>query len=338
MSQVEYEDVDPQEEENEDEQFVAVEDEPGAGQQDDVDEHEDDEQEEDTRAGHDDDEERRERRREENRTRRQRQKEARDRNERELNFLRKRNEDLERRFSEFEQQTDARMAGNEVNAINSQITRAKTDLTLANQVIAEAVEANNGEGLAEAMDHRDAIRDQLRDLEQAQQYLTQERRAPAQEPPPLDPRHVAHAQQFMVEHDWWDPAGRDNDSRTVLQIDAQLVQEGYNPADAEYWDELRDRVQEQLPNHFDSRSGSRGDEGGDVDQGNGRARQDSRSRGPEFRTGGRERPLKKNEVYISPERKEAMIEAGVWDDPVLRNKMLRSYAKYDEEAAQEQGR
>jgi hypothetical protein len=40
-------------------------------------------------------------------------------------------------------------------------------------------------------------------------------------------------------------------------------------------------------------------------------------------------------VYISPERKEAMIEAGVWEDPVLRNKYLKSYATYDKEAQAE---
>jgi hypothetical protein len=39
-------------------------------------------------------------------------------------------------------------------------------------------------------------------------------------------------------------------------------------------------------------------------------------------------------VYISAERKEAMIEAGVWDDPVLRNKYLKSYSDYDKQAAE----
>jgi hypothetical protein len=36
-------------------------------------------------------------------------------------------------------------------------------------------------------------------------------------------------------------------------------------------------------------------------------------------------------VYISPERKDAMQEAGVWDDPVLRNKYLKAYSDYDRE-------
>ena len=37
----------------------------------------------------------------------------------------------------------------------------------------------------------------------------------------------------------------------------------------------------------------------------------------------------RREVYISPERKAALIEAGVWDDPVLRQKYVQRYAEYD---------
>ena len=37
----------------------------------------------------------------------------------------------------------------------------------------------------------------------------------------------------------------------------------------------------------------------------------------------------RKEVYISPERKQALIEAGVWDDPVLRQKYVKRYAEYD---------
>ena len=334
MSQVEYEDVDPNENKEDDEQYVAVEDLP---QDEEIDD-EDHEDEEETRlgGGRDDDDDddpdaKRRARREENKSRRQRQREARDRTERELNFLRTRNEQLERRFSEFEQETDARMAGNELAGIDQQLNKARSDLTLANQVIAQAADQGDGKNLAEALDHRDAIRDNLRDLQQAKQYLSEERRpaAPQQE---LDPRHVAHAQQFMIDHDWWDPAGRDQDSQQVLMIDRGLVQEGYDPRNKDYWDELRTRTEEALPAHFEKRGGQ--DDGGDVDEGNGRTRQQRQSRGPQFRAGGRERPLQKNEVYISPERREAMEEAGVWEDPVLRNKYLKAYATYDKENAE----
>lgn len=320
-------------EDDEQEEFVAVEseDQVDDDHDDDLDDDDGGQQDERLAGDQEDPDDKQERRRSENKTRRQRQKEARDRSDRELNFLRNRNEQLEQRFSKFEQETDARIAGSEIHSIDQGISKARGDLALANQVIEQAVAANDGKNLAEALDHRDTIRDNMRDLEQAKNYLSQpgmRREAPA--PRDLDPRHVAHAQQFMIDNDWWDPAGRDQESATVLQIDRSLVQEGFDPTSKDYWDELRARTEEAIPSRFDSRSGNRGGEG----TGNG-ADTRPRNKGPQFRTGGRERPLRKNEVYISPERKEAMIEAGVWDDPVLRNKYLKSYSDYDKAASAE---
>lgn len=315
-------------EDDEQEEFVAVE---GESQVDDDDLDDDGGQQDERLAGDQEDpDDKQDRRRSENKSRRQRQKEARDRSDRELNFLRTRNADLETRFSKFEQETDARIAGSEIHSIDQGINKARGDLALANQVIEQAVAANDGKNLAEALDHRDTIRDNMRDLEQAKNYLSQPQRREAPAPRDLDPRHVAHAQQFMIDNDWWDPAGRDQESAAVLQIDRSLVQEGFDPTQKDYWDELRARTAEAVPSRFDSRAGNQGGQG--EGKGNGAA---PRNRGPQFRTGGRERPLRKNEVYISPDRKEAMIEAGVWDDPVLRNKYLKSYSDYDKAASAE---
>lgn len=333
MSEVEQFDVDQDtEEEEQEEQFTAIEDEPEGKETDDQ---EEDKEETRLGGGRDDEEEGKKSRREDGRTRRQRQRKAKERTDREMGFLRTRNEQLERRFSELEANVDARVTGSELSNVESSISKSRSDLTIANQVIAQAVEQNNGAQLAEAMDHRDNIRDNLRDLEQAQEYLSDEdnRRtsAPAMR---LDPRHVAHAQSFMVDNDWWDPLGRDNDSKTVLTIDAALVNEGFNPTSKDYWDELRERVEKELPLHFDA-GDEEDDDDDDADSGNGKGkRQTRRNKGPTFRTGGRERSLKDNEVYISPERKEAMVDAGIWDDPVARNRMLKRYAEYDRDAQQ----
>lgn len=331
----------------EEEEFVAVEDavEGKASEQVDdetLDEEHDErlsaeEEKEETRLGEgrDDEEDKATRRRSENKSRRTRQKEARERTERELKFLQTRNEELERRFSSFEQETDARVTGSEIASIDVSINKARSDLQLANQVIEQAVAAADGRNLTEALDYRDNIRDNLRDLDQAKNYLaTTSRRGDPPVQQQLDPRHVAHAQKFMVDNEWWDPSGRDQESQAVLQIDRALVQEGFDPSQKDYWDELRSRTKEALPSRFESRSGSRDDDDGGKGSGNGQQKP-AGSRGPQFRTGGRERPLRKNEVYISPERKEAMVEAGVWEDPVLRNKYLASYASYDKEAAAE---
>jgi hypothetical protein len=325
-------------EEEQEEEFVAVTDEgededqvEGQQADDDLDDEDGNEGDgEETRLGggreDDDEDDKRERRRKENKSRRVRQKEARERTERELKFLQNRNEQLEQRFSHFEQETHARVTGSEIANVDTALNKAKSDLQLANSVIQQAVEQNDGKNLAEALDHRDTIRDNLKQLSDAKNYLSTnpQRGRPAPQPQSLDPRHVAHAQQFMVDNDWWDPQGGDQDSQAVLRIDQSLVEEGFDPTHKNYWDELRTRTAEAIPGRFDSRTGKRGN--GAAPKGN---------RGPQFRTGGRERPLKKNEVYISPDRKEAMIEAGVWDDPVLRNKYLKSYSDYDTQAAAE---
>ena len=37
----------------------------------------------------------------------------------------------------------------------------------------------------------------------------------------------------------------------------------------------------------------------------------------------------RREVYVSPERKQAMMDAGYWEDPELRKRMLKRYAEAD---------
>ena len=41
----------------------------------------------------------------------------------------------------------------------------------------------------------------------------------------------------------------------------------------------------------------------------------------------------KKEVYVTPDRKQAMIEAGYWDDPVKRTQMLKAYQAHDRNSA-----
>ena len=41
----------------------------------------------------------------------------------------------------------------------------------------------------------------------------------------------------------------------------------------------------------------------------------------------------RNEVVVTPERKQAMMEAGAWDDPVARKRLLKAYQEYDRNPA-----
>ena len=104
-----------------------------------------------------------------------------------------------------------------------------------------------------------------------------------------------------------------------------LIRDGYDPTTTEYYDELDARVARRMPH----RAGNGED---DPEQ---QQQQQQQTPGPKFRVGGQERPLKANEVHINRERREAMEEAGVWEDPVLRKKYLNSFRKWDQENPQE---
>lgn len=360
MSQAEFDEDGTGKEEDEQELIAVLEeddDDSDGGDATDTDTDADDDDDEDAKekrlgGGRDeeedeDDETKRERRREENRTRRRRQRAARERTERELNFLRTRNEQLERRFSQLETNLAARVTSSDIARLDEAITKRKSDLQLANNVMQQALENNNAKNFTEALEHRDAIRDEVHELEATRTYLSEEDRDAGGEGGEgggerreLDPRQLAHAQSFMQDHDWWNPRGQGEDDMRVRQIDATVLREGYDPTTKDYWDELRTRIKEALPHRFED-AGDDDDSDDDDDRGNGRQRQRRKgagSGGPQFRTGGRERPLKKNEVYITKERREAMEEAGVWDDPVTRKKYLKAYAEYDEEAAEAERR
>ena len=54
-------------------------------------------------------------------------------------------------------------------------------------------------------------------------------------------------------------------------------------------------------------------------------------KGPPVAGSGRENaPVStRREIYITPERKQAMEDAGYWEDPEKRKRMLKRYAEQD---------
>ncbi len=263
--------------------------------------------------------------RESRKARRERQRRARQRNEVELNFLRQQNEQLEKKLSEVASRVDR----TEIGSLDQRLTSIQSQLKVADQVFAKAVAAGDEDDIAQATNIRDRLKDTLGRLNNAKVELSR-RTEESEQDSPIDSRLVFHASNWMRENNWYDPKGVDKDSRRVAAIDDRLVKEGYDPRSPEYWDELTDRVREALPHRFKDRRNAP-DEDDEDDEDDRRSRGNARrGSGPRFSTGGRERPLKKNEVYVSPERKQALIDAGVWDDPVLRTRYLKRYKEYDQ--------
>ncbi len=255
----------------------------------------------------------RERRRLEKLERKQRREEAIKRDKIEMEFLRKRNDDLERRLTAQEQR--AHQA--DLNGLDSQIRDAMQEADMAEKVIAKAVAAGNGDDVAQALKYRDQA------LQRAQQLQWQKQQA-AQKPAPqaqLDDVTMAYAKEFLQENPWYDAQGRDEDSAIILAIDQALGKDGFDPRTEDYWSELRRRAARRLPERFESRKS--------ASEQNTPQKREPRG-GPAVGSGKEHAPTStRKEVYISPERKQALIEAGVWDDPVLRAKYVKRYAEYD---------
>jgi hypothetical protein len=293
---------------NDNEEIVIV-DEPVASEDDDQDDAPIAQAEDDD--GTDDEREAiRERRRQEKLERKQRRDEAIKRDKLEMDFLRKRNDDLERRLSAQEQ----RAYTADLRGLDAEIARAQQEASMAEQVIAKAVAAGNGEDVAQALKYRDAAQIRAQQLAYQKQQYAGSIQQQQQQAPAIDSLTMGHAQQFLADNSWYDPQGRDEDSAIVLAIDQALVRDGFNPQSAEYWAELRKRAARRLPDKFKA------------------APETSRSQrgGPAVGSGREHAPATtRREVYISPERKQALIDAGVWDDPVLRSKYVKRYAEYD---------
>lgn len=242
------------------------------------------------------------------------------------NRRRQRRRDIHRRAKEtaeekirlLEQQNAEmlrRLASVEGHALNSnaqtleeRLAKAQRDVQQAEHFIAKATEAGNGDDVVAAMRIRDQAMAETNQLQQARHQFEEARKQSAT--PQVDPAVVNYAKEWMQANSWYDPSGRDRDSALTKAIDHEIVQEGYNPATREYWEELTARVAEALGETSPAPKPKR--------------------RGPPTGNTREHAPVStKREIYVTPERKQAMIEAGVWDDATLRQRYLKAYQSYD---------
>ena len=298
-------------EDDETEEMVIVEDESELDQDDDDDQDDGDERvEQSSGDGNDDEREAiRERRRKEKLDRKDRRDNAIKRDKVELDFLRKRNDDLERRVSVQEQ----RAYRGDLSALDQAIANAQQEANMAERVIAKAVAAGNGDDVTQAMRYRDQA------LARANQLAAQKQQAArpvAQNQ--IDDRTLQLAKEFMQDNPWYDAQGRDEDSAIVIAIDQAMAKDGFDPRSEDYWDELRKRAARRLPDRF-----------GETGKAPAKDQRTPRG-GPTVGSGREHAPTStRKEIYISPERKQALVDAGVWEDPVLRQKYVKRYAEYD---------
>ena len=226
-----------------------------------------------------------------------------------LTLLERQNQELLERLSVLERKSH----GSDIARINKAIEDQGARIAFAKQKIAEATASGNGELLTSAQEMWFDARRQFEALEALKKKATSQPQQRTIQAP--DPQLQRLANTWMSKNEWYDPKGRDPDSRVALAIDQAMGEEGYDPRSPDYWEELDNRLQKYLPHRY-------------TEDATERPTRTSRPRSA-VTGSGRESASSsggKNSFTLSPEQVRAMKDAGMWDDPERRAKMIRRYA------------
>jgi hypothetical protein len=226
-----------------------------------------------------------------------------------LQQLERQNQQLLERLSVVERKT----LGSELARLDKRIEDEVARVIFAKEKIKEAAETGNGELMVSAQEmliESSKNHEALTNLKQ--RSIAPQRQQTIQAPDPMLQRHAAN---WMNKNPWYDPNGKDPDSRRALNEDQILADEGYDPKTAEYWQELDRRLSRVVPHRYT-------DDMDETPVRTSRPRNVVTGSGRESATssGGR------NTITLSPEKVKAMKDAGLWDDPEKRARMIKRYA------------
>lgn len=259
----------------------------------------------------------RERRRVERQEKKQRAKEKEESYRREIEGLRKQLQEV----NTWKNTVEQRNIQSGVAQIDKGIQDANDALELAKQAIVQATQEQNGQALVEAQELYYAARKRSEDLTKVKQTIVQKM---SQQPKqPLDQLVAQNAQNWIKGKPWYDPSGKDPDSKIALAVDNMMAEEGWDPRQPEYWVEIDERLKKYLPHRFA------------VSYTNSNGPAKGASKPPtESSTQTSTRPS--SGYVLSSDRVRAIKDAGAWDDPKLRREMIQSYIEYDKQ--QQRGR
>ena len=232
-----------------------------------------------------------------------------------LQQLQRENEEFKRRLSSVERESKE----NRVSRIDKHLEDQKVRLEYAKMKLSEAVQAGDGDAMVQAQTMWNEAQAAVSEFARAKQAAEREAQGSGDSMPRVDPSVQRNAADWMRRNSWYRPDTSDRDSQIAKKIDELLVTEGMNPSDADYWDELDNRLQKALPHRYN-----------DTSDGNSAVRKPRNVVGSSGREasaafGGNNR----TQFVLSPERVKAMKEVGAWDNPVRKKAMIENFIKYD---------
>ena len=250
----------------------------------------------------------REARREERKLKKElkRQREITSRNK--IQTLERHNEELMKRLAAVENTAASYQFAQIDKAVEDEATRVE----YAKMKMLEAAQNGNAADQVEYLEQLTEAKQRLGQLQHYKKQQIEAAKAPKQNvPTPINTEVQENATRWLKKNSWYDPQARDTDSRIAKVVDQELANEGWDPSDPEYWDELDSRLTTRLPHRYTANPSKK------------RANPTASSRSEAAST------AKPGTITLSRERVLAIKEAGAWDDVSKRNKMIRAYAQYD---------
>lgn len=229
-----------------------------------------------------------------------------------ISALERRNEELARRLAAVESAATSFQFAQVDKAIEDEATRVE----FAKMKLLQASQSGNAE---EQVEYLEMLQESKTRLAQIQAYKKQQlenaKRPKQNVPNPVSNEVQKNAQQWLQKNKWYDPQARDTDSRIAKVIDQDMASEGWDPADPEYWEELDNRLSARLPHRYAAKTGTTTRRVSPTAS--------SRTANPSG--------TPNSGFRLSPDRVRAIKEAGAWDDPTKRNKMIKAYAQFDKQ-------
>jgi len=227
-----------------------------------------------------------------------------------ISALERRNAELAERLAKVENTAASYQFAQLDKSIEDEAARVE----YAKLKLLQATQVNDANAQVEYLEQLTEAKQRLQQAQYYKKKQVEEAKAPKQNVPNEIATEVQQlATQWLKKNSWYDPQARDTDSRIAKVIDQELVSDGWDPSDSEYWEELDNRLKSRLPHRYASK--------GNVGK---------RGAGPTASSRvASESSMKPGSIRLSPERVQAIRDAGAWDDVEKRNKMIRAYAMYD---------
>jgi len=232
-----------------------------------------------------------------------------------ITALERRNAELAERLLKLESTTASYQFAQVDKAIEDEATRVE----YAKMKLVQAAQANDANAQVEYLEQLQDAKTKLAQIQAYKKQQLEEAKRPKQNVPNEVSTEVQkNATGWLKKNTWYDPQARDTDSRIAKVIDQDLAAEGWDPADPEYWDELDNRLSARLPHRYSAKGAN------SVRRVTPTA--SSRTANPSGKTA--------NTITLSRERVQAIKDAGAWDDPARRSKMIKAYAEFDKQNRQ----